>query len=511
MDSTFSPSPAQFALALAIVKSKPAGRDLKEYILQIRASITASKSAEISHSPDKFFDSVAFWKQAYEKSEAEQSKLHDRIFELEQRNEELKTKLHLQEDLKAESATRKDASAVKEPLKRAASSGNTSRKRPKTQLSRDEDIRAFRDDVLDRLNDAGESPSPFIRQSYTLRKTLQRRPDYARITRDAATLCKTCENELISAIPENYSKGKSTKVTPTESQISHLGLVVHCVGSAMSLLLQALKRLSMTGGSVKEARVLIYHIVCLYEVSLTSLKKYCKAVSVPVPPAAPAAPIRAEYDMQTRSKTSKQTESRNESNSQIELNRDEGAFKLTSLLNRMLTMLDLSCPGHRQLLEGFIYILLSRAGKTLCLFVFQDLKLQPHLQMDPDALPTPAGLVDAELDDKSRGGAQMDAIYLLWLLRRALVALNTQPSSSDLAVPESQFLSSIKTRLQSTLVQAVFGPDPELGRTLERPAQPEGNIESLIEGQRMSGSTIPDWYIREVWDLVGWEVLNNNN
>lgn len=42
---------------------------------------------------DKYFDSVAFWKQAYVNSEAAQSKLLDRIYDLEQRNGSLLVKL----------------------------------------------------------------------------------------------------------------------------------------------------------------------------------------------------------------------------------------------------------------------------------------------------------------------------------------------------------------------------------------------------------------------------------
>jgi predicted nucleic acid-binding Zn-ribbon protein len=41
---------------------------------------------------DRHFDSVAFWKDAYEKAEDAQSKLNDRIYDLEQRIESLKLK-----------------------------------------------------------------------------------------------------------------------------------------------------------------------------------------------------------------------------------------------------------------------------------------------------------------------------------------------------------------------------------------------------------------------------------
>ena len=104
------PSPAQLALAMAIVKQKPADADIKgwpcpiafpihsmsntvpDYILQIRSHIAHAKDPHPVSLQNKFFDSVSFWQQAYEKSEAEQSKLLDRIYELEQRNTALLAK-----------------------------------------------------------------------------------------------------------------------------------------------------------------------------------------------------------------------------------------------------------------------------------------------------------------------------------------------------------------------------------------------------------------------------------
>jgi hypothetical protein len=107
MESIPQPPPEQLALALAIVKSKPANLDIKgallhhqlsrshltnysiEYILQVRQFIKTSREAEAFRSPEQFFDSVAFWKQAHDESEAEQNKLRDRVYELEQCNEML--------------------------------------------------------------------------------------------------------------------------------------------------------------------------------------------------------------------------------------------------------------------------------------------------------------------------------------------------------------------------------------------------------------------------------------
>ncbi|KAL4940888.1 hypothetical protein BDV06DRAFT_230054 [Aspergillus oleicola] len=514
METTISPSPAQLALALAIVKSKPAGRDLKEYILQIRASIKPSRPAEVFHSPEKFFDSVSFWKQAYEKSEVEQSKLHDCIFELEQRNQELAVKLRLQNNIKAERIRGEDTQTALEKLKRPATSTDNSRKRPKTQLGRTgyasvADVRTHLDDLIGQLRDSRKSTSSFIRHTYTLRKTLQKRWNDARIIVDAVALCRSCENEITSAIPENTSKDKMKKMVPTESQMSHLSLVLRGAETAVGLLLQAVKKLSKPSSDRKEVKILIYHVVCLYEAGMNSLKRYCKAVSAPA--ARPALSGEA-YAIQTRSKTTRRTIQNAESDNNTEI-RDEGAMQVSSLLCRMMIMLDLCCIEHRQLLEGFLYILLSRAGKTLCLFVFQGLQLEPSLRADPDSLPIPAGLVGAELDDKSLGGAQMNAVYLVWLLRKALTVLDAQPSSSGAApLAQSDFMSSIKARLQSTLVQSVFGEDSSFGPALERPTQPEGlDFESFLKRQTTYESSVPEWYIQEVWDLLGWDMLRENN
>ncbi|KMU74089.1 hypothetical protein DIZ76_016672 [Coccidioides immitis] len=80
------PSQAQLALAIAIVKSKPPHTTIKDYILRIRNYIKTGQRERDESSQKYHLDSTAFWREAYEKSEAAQSRLLDRIYELEQRN-----------------------------------------------------------------------------------------------------------------------------------------------------------------------------------------------------------------------------------------------------------------------------------------------------------------------------------------------------------------------------------------------------------------------------------------
>lgn len=168
-DGALPPSPAQIALALAIVKHKPAHLDIKgnlppmvegnlltsaDHILQIRSFIKNSRTASRPAPDDKFFDSVSFWQQAYEKSEAEQSKLLDRIYELEQRNESLAAKLRpethdlpVSEEKQPDSLKRKGADAKD-------TTGNASaRKRAKTQApAQGNNLNQGLGNVLDRVD-----------------------------------------------------------------------------------------------------------------------------------------------------------------------------------------------------------------------------------------------------------------------------------------------------------------------------------------------------------------------
>lgn len=62
--------------------------------MKIRQFIKKTKDLDQVVVTDKFFDSVSFWQQAYERSEAGQSKLQDQVHELNQHIEGLLAKLH---------------------------------------------------------------------------------------------------------------------------------------------------------------------------------------------------------------------------------------------------------------------------------------------------------------------------------------------------------------------------------------------------------------------------------
>ncbi|KAL4887412.1 hypothetical protein BJY04DRAFT_212448 [Aspergillus karnatakaensis] len=494
MEDSSRPCPAQLALALAIAKTKPPSLDIKEYILQIRENIKTSRGAQISDTPELFFDSVAFWKNAYEKSEAENSKLLDRTFELEQRNDALLAKQRSKEDPGSE-------------VKRQIASKQPAARRAQTLLPPGNSAVAALcglDGNTTGLLD-GLTTGPFMRQYFTLQKVLQKRPLNTNIVQAAIPLCKTIEADLERALPREITKNKSRKPALTQPKKSHLTQTLHGVESAMALLLQALRKLSASADTNRE--LLTYHIISLYETLLQTLTQYCTMVSMHLP--------STEPETNRRLRRSKQPLPTPETDTNSPL--DPTATHITSLLSLIISSLDLTHQAHHPLLEALISILLTRTGKFLSLFTFKDLQLRPDLRIDPSKLSHPAGLEGMSLDEKTIRAAEVEVRHLIPLLRSALAifditesTLSTSGTTEIEGFPRSKFLTSVKGRLQSTLIQAVYGSDPNLGRTLRRPVQPQDmeiEIESLFDGQRESELPVSEWYVREVWELVGWDIL----
>jgi hypothetical protein len=99
-----------------------------------------------------------------------------------------------------------------------------------------------------------------------------------------------------------------------------------------------------------------------------------------------------------------------------------------------------------------------------------------------------------------------EAKHLVWLLEGALAVFNAcSPASNPEAEGQSsrtRFISSINARIESTLVQAVFGADSDsYGPRLQSP--------TLLKSHGSAQLSVPDWYMGEVWRLMGWNMLTS--
>ncbi|PYH31694.1 uncharacterized protein BO87DRAFT_441717 [Aspergillus neoniger CBS 115656] len=520
MNGITMPSPAQLALAMAIVKLKPPDVDLKGNIpVLIRHHVKSTHSSDRSYTHDKFFDSVSFWQQAYERSEAEQCNLLDRIYELEQRNESLRARLQDAGDAGAENG---QAALKRKTTANSAAAGSEAmtRKRAKTQtLSRmdasvfDNSLSAGLDGgVVNHLDFPEQFTAPFMRQLYALQKVLQKRPNNSNIVRAAVELCATATETLLDAIEQPIVPRSTTKAIPQPKQPDILA-VLNSTENAFLILIQAFKKLSASGQHMRDAGQITYSIVRLYESIVDALGRHCRR--------------KAEQQLRESKTSAKQTRQRqketvkrfrtdysgNSPNQEEE--RDEVATHMSLLLSKMALSLNIDCVAKQNILEGFLFVLLSRVGTLLSLFVFHDLRLRPDLQMNDAKFPLPGGLERIDMVESTLPAAAMEAKSLIWPLERMLALLDDAPSmSSDPShgCTNKQLAAKLKGKLQTTLLHSVFGTDSLWPEALQYPIEPdERDIERLQTCSKIPEQSVPDWFVQEIWRLIGWEMLASRN
>ncbi|RAK77994.1 uncharacterized protein BO72DRAFT_527139 [Aspergillus fijiensis CBS 313.89] len=495
-DSTI-PSPSQLALALALVKHKPVGTTMKDYFTRIRQFIKAGTPTDRPTSRDQFFDSVAFWQKAYEKSEAEQSKLLDRIYELEQRSEKLTAKLHgsnaVPKDLVQGSTKRKAT------LDASMAGTTTSRKKSKQQTQTQSRACMLTENLSNGLD--GQLPeyleeptASFVRRFYALQKMLQRSPNTPAIALATGELCSVAENDIFRAVQRqagSSSEGRDASVVKNPS----VSAVLNSIYSAHQLLLRALKKVPSSESALQGRGQIIFHIARLSETVIKALGIHCRFnAKQQLSTAASATKTRSSARLK-RSKTG-------HSNDKIPSStNDEVAQLMSLLLCRMALSLDRNCSKTSDLRNGFSYVLLSRVGELLCLFVFRDLHLRSDLEGDPTNLSLPHGLKDAQLDEESVLAAEIEAKHLISPLERLLTVLNPPllPEELNCAV-------GIKGRLQSTLLQAVFGQDSRFGEAL-RPLRHDDTLTISPNTTPLPEQSVSEWFVQETWRLLGWDLV----
>lgn len=332
----------------------------------------------------------------------------------------------------------------------------------------------------------------FMRQFYGLQRILQKRPSRSSIVQAAVNLAIAAADSLMDAVLEKRATINRVPASITlQSKEPGIHSVIRSVNSATELLYQALAKLCNAGPHVTEIGKVSYHIVYLYETTMKALEQHCN--------------VKAEQMTAPAKTTSKSKQKQSAKNKRPELNADDDIVgEITRLLGTMTLSLDLLYPEHQELMQGALYFLLNRVGKLLCLFAFRDLQVHPDLRVDSSKLPLPQGLADASLSEKSLCAAKLEAKHLIWILERILAYLNTVPPA-----PTTQmFTARIKEGLQSSLLRAVFGAEGDFQKALELPvAIGKIELEQLHTCAKIPEQEVSDWFIQEVWRLLGWDML----
>lgn len=510
-----------------------------DYLQQIRLHVkTPQHGTPTPTCPtDKYFDSVAFWKEAYTKAEATQSRLSDRVYELEQRVETLKIKL--KED---ESSSRSP-----DPGKRKCGKETTvpdsqrKRKRLNTGLL---GLGLSTEEELERLNEvyagtdssqactyfgactkrcgwwsSGRSliihivVSSVMRHLSALQQNLQKKPSWAVIHSSIINLCNAVESTVPFLCDRSPSKSASRHTDPVFAS--------GVIESSHMLMCQGLNKIMKSSEKAKCHGALVYQMASLFQKILYALEKGCNykaESSIAIP--------RTKRDSTSSSARSvkKNLSSDSSDTSDLETIMDEQLHTLTRVLAGMLlTASKLASNDPNSLFEGYLYILLTRVGSVLSLLEFKAIVLSPDLRSTSDKLPVPGGILRAGVVEEKDGSSEthlvareIESRHLIWLLEKAIALVHTTQmksvaaqsmatDSGNKSTNKGNLLGLSKKKLQSTLLKAVFDEDdPFFSTSLKRPQRPVGEIAAH---SNVSSETASEWFSREVWRLLGWDIL----
>lgn len=166
--------------------------------------------------------------------------------------------------------------------------------------------------------------------------------------------------------------------------------------------------------------------------------------------------------------------------------------------------------ADNNVLEGFLFFLLRRAGSLLRDFVFED-----DEQQDINCLANSG-------DSEAAAIRAAQAPYLLPLLKHAIILtakrrVPAMPSHTRSGgVPSlriqgfhsshNSMTTKARTELQNTLLRAIFGDNVTgIGESLRKPL--EVSLETYDSKQMKEGLRVGKWFQDEVWKTIGWDVL----
>jgi hypothetical protein len=179
---------------------------------------------------------------------------------------------------------------------------------------------------------------------------------------------------------------------------------------------------------------------------------------------------------------------------------------LANLIAGMMIDLDLARIAHRELFDGLLCSFFDYLGSNLARAVFSEPVTQglPHPVglLQPQGLP--AGKADQIQADVST--TLKIAPYLVQILRKTKRQMDERGGTES-----NSCAGAVMDKMQNSLLRALFGDqDQAFMNSLGRPADVESIDE--VEGQmaEINKNITSEWFIGEVWDNVGWDVLTRH-
>ncbi|KAL1799393.1 hypothetical protein ACET3X_003430 [Alternaria dauci] len=501
----FLPSEQQIALALAILRNKPAGVRVPDYILQLRAQLKPGPDPRERDDSARYIDEVAYWKNRCQKAEDECEKLRGINIKLERSN-------HLLSSL---SGPVLDVDAAAYTTKRKAPSASPTRSKPSRQAQNQSPAVAAQETIendLDFLEVLGKDGSKLTEALYTTHSLC--RSDEP----DAETLCFNLVQiasgigKVILNIAQNYEQlsrqgRRGAEAMSFDKDKSDFAVALSVCARAFMSLLVGVNKLMERKADVRLASLIVCEVAGMFKAALQSIeisaRRTAQTFLSPRPP-----PNKTKTKAPPVVKES------------------APARAVAHLLISFLGFLEKTDSVHQKIFDGFVFVLFERVGKRLYYFTFgqhRSTSIEGNILPPPE----PRDAAEATRRDIDALAIRLEVRALVLILERAMGLapnhMNPQTARPSSASNRPARTMSIKTtvtstrarlsplardRLQRTLVACMYGnnTNDEFLDVLTKPV-PAIRLGSLQNVAKIDDKDVQTWFKEEVWRLVGWDIL----
>ncbi|KAL9609688.1 MAG: hypothetical protein Q9167_005571 [Letrouitia subvulpina] len=490
------------------VEDKKAGSlSQTDYLDNLRSSIRPGfRSSDISKT-HRHVDTADFWEKAFRRAEEEKSELRAKIF-----------KLEWQIDKGIQEQTNTSSTSQAQCTGKTSKPGQGSNDIAKSSCSDQIPDTLPNTRTLSETFEALANARPYI---YAIHRGLSKNPPAP--TEVASNICQLLSKlrqslfvGQTSVIPENDVPDNRSKRKGAKSQRQPAAEVAKAAADPGSPeisvaelifphILKVVRRLGeIAVGDLLHSQI-VYHIIAL----LRDIFEHICLLS--------ATRGRGKYNQSLKLMKSRSTRSRCLETNQHEtkLTPDDQILSWCRLLISLIATLDSKRQADQDILDGFLYFVLTKVGEMMKSFVFG---LEGNESLTEGLDPVfnqgiPSSNTVSESTDAVRAISESQVPYVVWILENAM-ATATQPfgvpktPSSQGRIRQGILSEKAKMKFQHTLLKSIFGSQAEeLADSIQQPRNPSVDLGSVSMAPQPG---IVDWFKAEVWRIVGWDFLKDS-
>ncbi|KAF2686869.1 hypothetical protein K458DRAFT_470867, partial [Lentithecium fluviatile CBS 122367] len=465
----------------------------KDYVLQLRAALRAGRLPSSEPEQGRYLDLMEYERQRRWEAETKCAALQSENVRQARTIQLLEQRLH-------DSCPRTQAASPKRK-KATPTPGRSGAMIASGEATTENDCQVLEDNL-------GDDGSYLVEHMWTFQRLLRHRESSPEAICTSLVGIASGLGRVFTAIAKRYDRlATRTREKPSlptlKEDKSELACTILACTRAFVMLLLGLNSLNEDSPGGRATGLVIYESVKMFSIALEAVEIAARQTA------------RAQVGAQ-----SKQVSRTNSQNAKTSL----AARGIAHLLVTLVGQLEQSNPVHQKLFDGFAFILFERAGKRLYYCTFgrhRGTTIEDDIALHV-ALKDPAEIARKETEALA---IRYEIKELIVVLERAMGLapnhLNPQVEKKNqnqpgrtlslrtLRASKTRLHPLAKDRLQRTLVACMFGDkmDDEFLNVLRMPVR----LGSLPTVPEIDDKDVEEWYQKQVWRLVGWDILAKEN